>query len=139
MPAPVKGLVVRLGPIIAIAATGPHPAEKFALSRLCHNIARHWGANYNWELSVIIPMTPARLVLSALAGAAILALSACGGGDDTPIVSPVKPFKTLNNEQPLVVGHLLGEQRVHDQCVVRVEVEAHRLYTRGGRHAGATA
>ena len=54
---------------------------------------------------MIIPMTPARLVLSALAGAAILALSACGGGDDTPIVSPVKPFKTLNNEQPLVVAH----------------------------------
>jgi len=51
-------------------------------------------------------LTPARLVLSALTSAALLTLSACGGGDDA--VSPasnVKAFKTLNNEQPLVVAH----------------------------------
>ncbi|MBC7444283.1 MAG: glycerophosphodiester phosphodiesterase [Polaromonas sp.] len=42
-----------------------------------------------------------------MAGAAFLALSACGGGDDkaTDLVSSVKPFKTLNNEQPLVIAH----------------------------------
>ena len=50
---------------------------------------------------------PARLVLSALAGAAFLTLTACGGGDDKAD-SPggtAKPFKTLNNEQPLVIAH----------------------------------
>ena len=35
----------------------------------------------------------------------MLALSACGGGSDTAALSAVKLFKTLNNEQPLVVGH----------------------------------
>lgn len=51
-----------------------------------------------------IPMTPVRFVHLAVAGAAVLALSACGGSDDAPI-SAVKPFTTLNNEQPLVVAH----------------------------------
>ena len=49
-------------------------------------------------------MTPARLAGFALAGAAVLTLSACGGGDSAPI-GLIKPFKTLNNEQPLVVAH----------------------------------
>ena len=50
-------------------------------------------------------LIPVRLVLSALAGAAFLALSACGGSEASNPVSNVKPFKTLSNEQPLVVAH----------------------------------
>ena len=50
--------------------------------------------------------TPARVALSALAGAAMLTLSACGGGDSNAnIFSDVRAFKTLNNEQPLVIAH----------------------------------
>jgi len=53
-------------------------------------------------------MTPfalsARLFMSALAGAALLALSACGG-DSSSAANTVHPFRTLNNEQPLVFGH----------------------------------
>jgi glycerophosphoryl diester phosphodiesterase len=49
--------------------------------------------------------TSARLVHFGLAGAAVLALSACGGGSSPAAVSTVLPFKTLNNEQPLVVAH----------------------------------
>ena len=49
---------------------------------------------------------PARWALCALAGTAFLMLSACGGGDNaTGPVSSAKPFKTLNNEQPLVIAH----------------------------------
>ncbi|MEC5214793.1 glycerophosphoryl diester phosphodiesterase [Polaromonas sp. CG_9.5] len=44
------------------------------------------------------------LKLSVLASAAVLALSACGGGSDAPVSAP-QPFKTLANVQPLVVGH----------------------------------
>ena len=47
---------------------------------------------------------PARLAHFAVAAVALLALSACGGGDDSP-VSTVQPFKTLKNEQPLVIAH----------------------------------
>ena len=41
--------------------------------------------------------------LSVMASAMVLALSACGGGDDP--VPTAQPFKTLANVQPLVVGH----------------------------------
>ena len=50
---------------------------------------------------MIFPTKPARLAHFSMAAVALLVLSACGGGDD----SPVQPFKTLNNVQPLVVGH----------------------------------
>ena len=42
--------------------------------------------------------------LSAALGVALLALAACGGGDDTPAPA-VQAFKTLGLVQPLVVGH----------------------------------
>ena len=42
--------------------------------------------------------------LSASLGVALLALAACGGGDDTPAPA-VQAFKTLGLVQPLVVGH----------------------------------
>ena len=46
---------------------------------------------------------PARPVVRfAMAAVAVLALSACGGGDNSPAV---QPFKTLSNAQPLVIGH----------------------------------
>ena len=41
--------------------------------------------------------------MSALASAALLALSACGG--DSSAANTVQPFRTLNNEQPLVIAH----------------------------------
>ena len=52
-------------------------------------------------------VTPARVALCALAGAALLTLSACGGGgnSDANVFGDVKAFKTLNNEQPLVLAH----------------------------------
>ena len=52
-------------------------------------------------------VTPARAALCALAGAALLTLSACGGGgnSDANVFGDVKAFKTLNNEQPLVLAH----------------------------------
>lgn len=53
---------------------------------------------------MILPTKPARLGHFAMAAVALLVLSACGGGDDSP-VSTVQPFKTLKNEQPLVVAH----------------------------------
>ena len=47
--------------------------------------------------------------LAAALGAALLALTACGGGDDKPAVAAPAPtvqdFKTLGLVQPLVVGH----------------------------------
>jgi glycerophosphoryl diester phosphodiesterase len=49
--------------------------------------------------------TSARLVHFGLASAAALALSACGGSSSPDAVSNALPFKTLNNEQPLVVAH----------------------------------
>jgi glycerophosphoryl diester phosphodiesterase len=56
---------------------------------------------------VIIFATPVRWVLSALAGAAVLTLSACGGNDGAgPAgLGNASPFKTLNREQPLVIAH----------------------------------
>lgn len=41
--------------------------------------------------------------LSVMTGATVLALSACGGGDDP--VPAVQPFKTLAKVQPLVIAH----------------------------------
>ncbi|CDS53213.1 Glycerophosphoryl diester phosphodiesterase [Polaromonas sp. CG9_12] len=41
--------------------------------------------------------------LSAMASAMVMALTACGGGDD-PVLA-TQPFKTLANVQPLVVAH----------------------------------
>ena len=53
----------------------------------------------------MIPFSPfARLVSSALAGAVLVALSACGG-DSSSMANSVLPFRTLNNEQPLVAAH----------------------------------
>ena len=53
----------------------------------------------------MIPFAPfARLVSSALAGAVLVALSACGG-DSSSMANSVLPFRTLNNEQPLVAAH----------------------------------
>ena len=43
------------------------------------------------------------LKLSVTASAMLLALSACGGGDDP--LPAVQPFKTLANVQPLVIAH----------------------------------
>ena len=47
--------------------------------------------------------------LAAALGAALLALTACGGGGDTPAVTAPAPtvqaFKTLGLVQPVVVGH----------------------------------
>lgn len=53
---------------------------------------------------MMLATKPARLAHFAMAAVALLALSACGGGEDAP-VSTVQPFKTLKNEQPLVVAH----------------------------------
>ena len=44
---------------------------------------------------------PSRFTLSCLASAALLTLTACGGGSDAAPLS----FKTLGNVQPLVVAH----------------------------------
>lgn len=46
-------------------------------------------------------LSPPRFALSCLAGAALLTLAACGGGNDAAPLS----FKTLGNVQPLVVAH----------------------------------
>ena len=46
-------------------------------------------------------LSPSSFALSCLAGAALLTLAACGGGND---VAPLS-FKTLGNVQPLVVAH----------------------------------
>ncbi|WP_029527683.1 glycerophosphodiester phosphodiesterase [Polaromonas glacialis] len=53
---------------------------------------------------MMLATKPARLAHFAMAAVALLALSACGGGEDAP-VSTVQPFKTLKNEQPLVIAH----------------------------------
>ena len=43
------------------------------------------------------------LKLTAIVGAALMALTACGGGDVSSL--PPLPFKTLANVQPLVIAH----------------------------------
>ena len=53
---------------------------------------------------MVLPTKPTRLAHFAMVAVALLALSACGGGDDSP-VSTAQPFKTLSSGQPLVVGH----------------------------------
>ena len=50
---------------------------------------------------MVLPTKPVRLAHFAMAAVALLVLSACGGGDDPQ----VQPFKTLKNEQPLVIAH----------------------------------
>lgn len=52
-------------------------------------------------MTAFAPNTSLRL--SALAGAMLLVLTACGGSSDLVLTPP--PFKTLGNVQPLVIGH----------------------------------
>ncbi len=57
-------------------------------------------------MSVHPPFQPFKL--AAAVGVALFALTACGGGDDTPATTPtpaVQAFRTLGLVQPLVVGH----------------------------------
>ena len=45
------------------------------------------------------------LKLTALVGAVLMALTACGGGSSSVSAPEPLPFKTLANLQPLVIAH----------------------------------